>query len=50
MAGRADTARHVKLAKLRYPQAAIEDLNSRSTRDIERSAVMSLTLGEWVQA
>ncbi|CDS54154.1 Mobile element protein [Polaromonas sp. CG9_12] len=40
-------ARLLKLAKLKYPQAAIEDLDSR-TRGIERSAVMSLALGEWV--
>ena len=33
--------------KLKYPQAGIEDLDSR-TRGIERSAVMSLALGEWV--
>jgi hypothetical protein len=39
-------ARLLKLAKLKYPQAAIEDLDSR-TRGIERSAVMSLALCEW---
>ena len=38
-----------KTAKLKYPQAAIEDLDSRSTRGLERSAVMSLALGEWVK-
>lgn len=43
-------ARLLKLAKLKYPQAAIEDLDSRSTRGIERAAVMSLALGDWVQA
>ena len=43
-------ARLLKTAKLKYPQAAIEDLDSRSTRGIERSAVMSLALGEWVNA
>lgn len=37
----------MKLAKLKYLQATIEDLDSR-TRGIERSAVMSLALGEWV--
>ena len=42
-------ARLLKTAKLKYPQAAIEDLDSRSTRGIERSAVMSLALGEWVK-
>ena len=43
-------ARLIKTAKLKYPQAAIEDLDSRATRGIERSAVMSLALGEWVKA
>ena len=43
-------ARLLKTARLKYPQAAIEDLDSRSTRGIERSAVMSLALGEWVKA
>jgi DNA replication protein DnaC len=43
-------ARLLKAAKLKYPQAAIEDLDSRSTRGIERAAVMSLALGQWVQA
>jgi DNA replication protein DnaC len=41
-------ARLLKTAKLRYPQAAIEDLDSRATRGLERSTVMSLALGEWV--
>jgi DNA replication protein DnaC len=43
-------ARLLKVAKLKYPQAAIEDLDSRSSRGMERSAVMSLALGEWVKA
>ncbi|AGX88716.1 DNA replication protein [Candidatus Symbiobacter mobilis CR] len=43
-------ARLLKTAKLKYPQAAIEDVDSHSTRGIERSAVMSLALGEWVNA
>ena len=43
-------ARLLKLAKLKYPQAAIEDLDSRATRGLERSAVMSLALGEWVKS
>ena len=42
-------ARLLKSAKLKYPQAAIEDLDSRATRGLERSAVMSLALGEWVK-
>ena len=36
------------LARLKYPQAAIEDLDSRAGRGLERSAAMSLALGEWV--
>jgi hypothetical protein len=40
----------LKTAKLKYPQAAIEDLDRHSTRGLERSAVMSLALGEWVKA
>jgi DNA replication protein DnaC len=43
-------ARLLKTAKLKYPQAAIEDLDSRPTRGLERSAVMSLALGEWVKS
>jgi DNA replication protein DnaC len=43
-------ARLLKTAKLKYPQATIEDLDSHSTRGLERSAVMSLALGEWVKA
>ncbi|MBK7003340.1 MAG: IstB-like ATP-binding domain-containing protein [Rhodoferax sp.] len=42
-------ARLLKCAKLNYPQATIEDLDSRSTRGFERSAVMSLAMGEWVK-
>lgn len=34
-------ARLLKTAKLKYPQAAIEDLDSRSTRGLERSAAGS---------
>lgn len=43
-------ARLLKNARLKYPQAAIEDLDSRATRGLERSAVMSLALGEWVNS
>jgi len=43
-------ARLLKLARLKYPQAAIEDLDSRAVRGLERSAVMSLALGEWVHS
>ena len=33
-------------AKLKYPQAAIEDIDTRPGRGVERSAVMSLALGD----
>ena len=41
-------ARLLKLAHLKYPQAAIEDLDARPTRGIDRRTVMSLVLGDWV--
>ena len=41
--------RLLKQAKLKYPQAAIEDLDSRPGRGIERKALMSLALGDWVE-
>ena len=43
-------ARLLKLVRLKYPQAAIEDIDSRAGGGIQRSAVMSLALGEWVQS
>jgi len=41
-------ARLLKEAKLRYGQASIEDLDSRAGRGVERKAVMSLALGDWI--
>ena len=41
-------ARLLKQAHLKYPQAAIEDLDARTTRGIDRRTVMSLALGDWV--
>ena len=40
--------RLLKLAHLKYPQAAIEDIDARTTCGIDRRSVMSLALGEWV--
>jgi DNA replication protein DnaC len=40
--------RLLKQAKLKYPQAAIEDLDARASRGIDRRAVMSVALGDWV--
>jgi DNA replication protein DnaC len=41
-------ARLLKQAHLKYPQAAIEDIDSRPARGVERKTVMSLALGDWV--
>jgi DNA replication protein DnaC len=43
-------ARLLKTAKLKYPQAVIEDVDCKAARGIERSAVMSLAMGEWVHS
>src|SRR5690606_25023945 len=44
------SARLLQQARLKYPQAAIEDCDSRPGRGIERTHFLSLALGEWVQA
>ena len=41
-------ARLLKNAKLKYGQATIEDIDSRTGRGIDRREVMSLALGDWV--
>lgn len=48
---RSDKRREALLqrASLKYPQACIEDLDTRAARGIERSAVMSLALSRWVE-
>lgn len=43
-------ARLLKNAHLRYPQAVIEDLDTRAERALDRKSVMSLVLGDWVQS
>ncbi|MCK9630004.1 MAG: IS21-like element helper ATPase IstB [Bacteroidales bacterium] len=43
-------ARLLKAAGLKYPQACIEDIDSRAGRGLERSAVMSLALGNWIES
>ena len=40
-------ARLLKQTRLKYPQAAIEDLDSRPARGIDRRSVMSLAQGNW---
>ena len=42
--------RLLKNARLKYGQAAIEDIDSRTGRGIDRREVMSLALGDWVSA
>src|ERR1035437_4176050 len=42
--------RLLKAAHLKYPQACIEDIDTRAGRGLERSAVMSLALGNWVES
>jgi DNA replication protein DnaC len=43
-------SRLLREAKLKYPQACIEDLDVRAGRGLERRAVMSLALGDWITA
>lgn len=42
--------RLLKNARLKYGQAAIEDIDSRPGRGINRRELMSLALGDWVSA
>ena len=39
----------LKRARLKYPQACIEDVDGRAGRGFERSALMSLALSRWVE-
>lgn len=39
----------LKNAKLKYPQACIEDVDGRAGRGIERSTLMSLALSRWIE-
>ena len=43
-------ARLLKQAHLKYPQAAIEDVDARAGRGLDRRAVMSLALGDWIDS
>ena len=42
--------RLLKQARLKYGQATIEDIDSRPARGLDRRAVMSLALGDWVES
>ncbi|MDI1245560.1 MAG: IS21-like element helper ATPase IstB [Rhodoferax sp.] len=43
-------ARLLKQARLKYGQATIEDIDTRPTRGLDRRAVLSLALGDWVKS
>jgi len=43
-------AKQFKSAKLKYPQAVIEDLDCFASRGLELAAAMSLSLGLWVRS
>lgn len=42
--------RLLKDARLKYPQAAIEDLDTRTGRGVDRRAVTALVLGDWIES
>jgi DNA replication protein DnaC len=42
--------RLLKDARLKYSQASIEDLDTRAGRGLDRKAVMSLALGDWIES
>ncbi len=42
--------RLLQQARLKYGQASIEDIDTRPSRGLDRRAVMSLALGDWVQS
>ena len=42
--------RLLKQARLKYGQATIEDIDTRPSRGVDRRAVMSLALGDWVES
>ncbi len=41
--------RLLSLAHLKYPQAAIEDVDARAGRGVNRSQITSLALGDWIK-
>ena len=42
--------RLITAARLKYSQAAIEDLDTRAGRGLDRAAITSLVLGDWITA
>jgi len=41
--------RLLSMAHLKYPQAAIEDVDARAGRGVNRSQITSLALGDWIK-
>jgi len=41
--------RLLSLARLKYPQATIEDVDTRAGRGVERGQITSLALGDWIK-
>ncbi len=41
--------RLLSLARLKYPQACIEDVDTRRGRGVERAQITSLALGDWIK-
>jgi len=42
--------RRLQVAKLRFPQAAVEDVNFRHKRNLSRSSFLALARCEWIRA
>ena len=42
-------ARLLSMARLKYPQATIEDVDTRAGRGVERAQITSLALGDWIK-
>ena len=42
-------ARLLSLARLKYPQACIEDVDTRRGRGVDRAQITSLALGDWIK-
>jgi DNA replication protein DnaC len=41
--------RLLSLARLKYPQATIEDVDTRAGRGVDRGQITSLALGDWIK-
>ena len=41
--------RLLSLARLKYPQATIEDMDTRAGRGVDRGQITSLALGDWIK-